>query len=63
MKNTVVGVDLAKKVIQICVVQSNQIVSNNEIPCRQFASWLATEKPTLIVVRILHDIQLLEASG
>ena len=31
MKNTVVGVDLAKKVIQVCVVKANKLVSNDEM--------------------------------
>ena len=49
MKKTIVGVDLAKKVIQVCVVQANQIVSNNEMSPAQFPSWLATAKPAIIV--------------
>jgi len=49
MKKTIVGVDLAKKVIQVCVVQGNQIVSNDEISHQQFSSWLAMAKPAVIV--------------
>ena len=49
MKKTIVGVDLAKKVIQVCVVQANQIVSNDEMSPAQFTSWLAMAKPAIIV--------------
>ena len=49
MKKTIVGVDLAKKVIQVCVVQGNRIVSNDEMSPVQFTSWLAMAKPAIIV--------------
>jgi len=46
MKNTIVGVDLAKQVIQICVVKRNKIVSNEEIAANEFHAWLAMQKPS-----------------
>jgi len=49
MKNTIVGVDLAKKVIHVCVVHRNQLVSNDEMSPAQFTSWLAMAKPATIV--------------
>jgi len=49
MKKTIVGVDLAKNVIQVCVVKGSEIVSNDEISSEQFASWLALAKPAIIV--------------
>ncbi len=49
MKKTIIGVDLAKKVIQVCIVKGSEIVSNNEIPSELFASWLALAKPAIIV--------------
>ena len=49
MKKTSVGVDLAKKVIQVCVVQANEVISNDEMSPEQFTSWLAMAKPAMIV--------------
>ena len=49
MKKMIVGVDLAKKVIQVCVVRANKIVSNDEVSSAQFTSWLAMAKPAIIV--------------
>lgn len=49
MDNTIVGVDLAKKVIQVCVVKANQIVKNDEMSPLQFASWLAMSKPAVVI--------------
>lgn len=49
MKKTIVGVDLAKKVIQVCVVKGTEIVSNDEMPSGQFASWLVKAKPAIVV--------------
>lgn len=49
MKRTIVGVDLAKNVIQICVARGNKVVSNDEVPTVQFTSWLAMAKPAIIV--------------
>jgi len=30
MKNTIAGLNLAKNIIQVCVVRANQIVNNDE---------------------------------
>ncbi len=49
MKKTIIGVDLAKNVIQVCVVKGSEIVSNNKITSEQFASWIAMVKPAIIV--------------
>ena len=49
MKKTIVGVDLSKKVIQVCMVQANQIVSNDEMSPVQFTSLLAMTKSAIIV--------------
>lgn len=49
MKRNTVGVDLAKDVIQLCKVKSNEVISNKEIVSEQFMFWLINEKPTTIV--------------
>ncbi len=50
MKKMIVGVDLAKNIIQVCVVKEAEIVSNDGISSEQFASWLALAKPAVIVI-------------
>lgn len=49
MKHSIIGVDLAKEVIQICEVRGGKVISNKEIPARGFASWLATSRKAIIV--------------
>jgi len=49
MKNTIVGVDLAKHVIQVCVVTNNKIVSNEELRSDEFMQWLHKTKKVTIV--------------
>jgi transposase len=49
MKNTIVGVDLAKKVIQVCITQRNKVISNKELSISQFTHWLVTSKPVTII--------------
>lgn len=49
MNNTVVGVDLAKDVIQVCVIRGNKKVSNQEMSYSNFNLWLTTHTPTTIV--------------
>ena len=49
MKKTIVGVDLAKKVIQVCVYTNKKIYSNTEMTLNEFADWLAQSKPCTIV--------------
>ena len=46
---TIVGVDLAKNIIQLCVVKDSKIVSNNALSIAQFSSWLAMSQPVFIV--------------
>jgi len=49
MKNTIVGVDLAKNVIQVCTVKNNTVVSNEEVNPMQFMAWLFNTQPITIV--------------
>jgi transposase len=49
MKNTIIGVDLAKHVIQVCTVNANKVDSNEEITANDFTTWLAQTKPCTIV--------------
>lgn len=49
MNHTIVGVDLAKKVIQVCVFKRNRVLMNEEMTTSSFNEWLATQKRTLIV--------------
>ena len=49
MKNTRVGVDLAKNVIQVCIVKGNKVIVNKEMTPEEFALWLITTQPTIII--------------
>ena len=49
MKNTIVGVDLAKNVIQVCIVKNNEVISNEEVTPEQFMLWLINTKPVTII--------------
>lgn len=49
MKHTIIGVDLAKKVIQICIVKNNKVLSNKEIFSRDFTQWLAKAEKAIII--------------
>ena len=49
MNHTIVGVDLAKQVIQVGVVRRNKTISNEEISADEFNAWLAMLKPATIV--------------
>jgi transposase len=49
MKNTIVGVDLAKNVIQVCIVKNNEVISNEEVTPEQFMLWLLNSKPVTII--------------
>lgn len=49
MHTTTVGVDLAKEVIQVCVVKRNKVLSNVEMTHLEFADWLCESKPVRIV--------------
>jgi transposase len=49
MNKTIVGVDLAKKVIQVCIYRNKKVQSNTEMTPDEFLSWLVTSKPVFIV--------------
>lgn len=49
MKNTTVGVDLAKEVIQVCIYTNKKVHSNVEMTHHEFLAWLFKSKPTFIV--------------
>ena len=49
MNNTIVGVDLAKDVIQVCTIKGNKAHSNIEMTSADFQSWLVTTSPVTIV--------------
>lgn len=49
MKNTIVGVDLAKKVIQVCVYKHKKVHSNTEMTLNEFTAWLASSSAFTIV--------------
>jgi len=49
MKNTTVGVDLAKNVIQVCVYTSKKVHSNSEMTHGAFLEWLFKTQCTTIV--------------
>jgi len=49
MKNTMVGVDLAKEVIQVCIYTNKKVHSNVEITHHEFLAWLFKTKSTTIV--------------
>ena len=49
MFNTIVGVDLAKKVFQVCVYANKKVRFNKEMTPPQFLSWLANTKKCTVV--------------
>jgi len=49
MYRTRVGVDLAKKVIQVCIFKSKKVQSNIEMTPDEFLSWLVNSKPASII--------------
>lgn len=49
MKSTIIGVDLAKNVIQVCVVTNGKVITNKELSAQDFASWLASMKKAIVV--------------
>jgi len=49
LNNTIVGIDLAKDVIQVCVYTNNKVHSNTEMTPPEFTAWLASHKPATIV--------------
>ena len=49
MKSTIAGVDLAKDVIQVCLVKGKRVILNKEFTIEQFVQWIVTSKPMSIV--------------
>jgi len=49
MKNTMVGVDLAKEVIQVCIYTNKKVRSNVEMTHHEFLTWLFKTKPVIII--------------
>lgn len=49
MKNTIVGVDLAKDVIQVCIYAKNKVQSNTEMTHHEFLEWLFMTANTTVV--------------
>ena len=49
MNTTIVGVDLAKEVIQVCVVKHKKVLSNTEMTPDDFSLWLSTHSPATVV--------------
>ncbi len=49
MKNTTVGVDLAKEVIQVCIDTNQKVHSNKEMTHHEFLLWLFKTSPTTII--------------
>jgi len=49
MKGTIVGVDLAKNVIQVCVFTNKKVHSNTEMTPNEFTGWLVNSAPITIV--------------
>jgi len=49
MNNTIVGVDLAKNVIQVCVYANKKVQSNTELKHHEFLEWLFNTCETTIV--------------
>ena len=49
MYRTKVGVDLAKKVIQVCIYRDKKVLSNEEMTPDEFLCWLIAAKPATII--------------
>ncbi|MFA1563310.1 IS110 family RNA-guided transposase [Aliivibrio fischeri] len=49
MKNTIIGVDLALKAIQVCVYANNKVQSNTEMTPKQFSAYLSTFLPSTVI--------------
>lgn len=49
MDNTIVGVDLAKRVIQVCIYTNKKVHSNIEMTSDEFLLWLFQQKPVTII--------------
>ena len=49
MKHTMIGVDLAKEVIQVCIYTNKKVHSNKEMTHNEFLHWLFKTKPSIII--------------
>lgn len=49
MKRSIVGVDLAKHSIQVCIYTNQRVRSNKEMTPDEFMQWLVQSKPAMIV--------------
>jgi len=49
MYRTRVGVDLAKKVIQVCIYRNKKVQSNIDMTPDEFLSWLVNQQPLTII--------------
>ena len=49
MNNTMVGVDLAKDVIQVCVFANKKVKPNEEITPSDFLDWLINSQPKTVI--------------
>lgn len=49
MMKTIVGVDLAKKVIQVCVYANKKVRSNTEMTPNEFTCWLANSESVTVI--------------
>jgi|GEM_PF-1982057 len=49
MNNTIVGVDLAKEVIQVCIYTNKKLRSTKEMTISEFLTFLANVKPAIVV--------------
>lgn len=48
MKNSIVGVDLAKDAIQVCVYTGKKVQSNTEMTRQEFVEWLHNSSSTTV---------------
>lgn len=49
MNNIIIGIDLAKYLIQICTVINGKVMSNKEITAQEFSAWLVNTQSAIIV--------------
>jgi len=49
MNNSIVGVDLAKDVIQVCIFKGKKVQSNKEMTPSNFMEWLINSQPSTVV--------------
>lgn len=49
MKQTIIGVDLAKDVIQVCIYSNKKVHSNTEMTPKEFTLWLTNQTASIVV--------------